>query len=145
VVAAVAVRNIAAAAGSEHIVDPVAVVDHWWAKHDCLVTVCVWRVVQRSGIAASEAAADCALRSEGQWAEDGDHRATRCAESAVPSGVAVHSAVAEEVAGRALPLRIEGLAVDRVIRHNGEHSVVMVVGIVAAVAVVGTYYLNREN
>ncbi len=64
----------------------------------------------------------------------------------MPSGVAVHSAVAEEeVAGMALPLRTEGLAVDRVIRHNGEHSVVMVVGIVAAVAVVGTYYLNREN
>jgi hypothetical protein len=60
----------------------------------------------------------------------------------VPSGVAVHSAVAEEeVVGRALPLRTEGLAVDRVARHNGERSVVMVVGI----AVVGTYYLNREN
>jgi hypothetical protein len=59
----------------------------------------------------------------------------------VPSGVAVHSAVAEEVVGRALPLRTESLAVDRVARHNGERSVVMVVGI----AVVGTYYLNREN
>jgi hypothetical protein len=55
VVAAVELRSIAAAAaaGNEHTVDP----DHWWAKHDCLVTVYVLLVaVQRNGIVASESA-----------------------------------------------------------------------------------------